>query len=74
MNNWGGARKGAGRKPTGRNPVKRKNVNITVSCLPVEKQQIVTMAKTENKTISDFVIGKVLGKDNTYKEGKNENK
>lgn len=70
----GGPREGAGRKPTGRNPVKRKKVNITVSCLPEEKQQIGTMAKTENKTISDFVIGKVLGKDNTYKEGKNENK
>lgn len=57
--NWGGSRanlKGnAGRKPTG-----TRRVMFQVSCQPEERERIKILAAQAGKTVSAFIIEKVL--------------
>lgn len=55
---WGGRRVNSGRKPTG-----KKYKTISISGIDFEIDKIKQNAKKNNKTISRFVLDKVLEKD-----------
>lgn len=53
----GGKRDGAGRKATGSNP---KRVSLHLSVQPEQAEQIKKMATDSKKTVSRFILDKIL--------------
>ena len=64
MNNWGGKRAGAGRPIGSVGSYKTENDKATkrlvICCTELEYNQIKELAKIENKSVSQFILKKVL--------------
>ena len=57
----GGARPGAGRKKGGKNKGEHHTGRIVISCLESEEAKIKELAAAEGKSLSKFIIERVLG-------------